>query len=964
MSGINSPADILGIANQTDPTRGAAEVGYASGSVAAFLNELANGTAMPIANPTGAETIPASLGAGLRQVTTESIAQLGFNMTNSDATVPLTTAFTALTQAQYDVGIITFTGTLTAPSYVQMPNTSGVWVFANNTGGAYPLALQTPVRGPLVTVQTAQLFRNDWQGNQLLYATPRTNSLLQSAAFGIAPWVLTGSTVVANAVMAPDGTMTADNLVEDTSTGVHSVYQTSGTVTAGSTFTWSVYLKAAGRTQAMVQLNQSSNSVEAIVNLSNGTIVSYAGAGAWTGATATITPAPNGFYRVSVTATAVGSTTVTAQVLGYNGTTDSYTGLGTTALVAWGAQLELGSVSTSYIPTTTTAVTTTDYTLSSAGLVTMPVAPVTGAALTWTGTYLDALGGLGNVTSLLFGTGNGVLTAFLLTPITGVGGTTALAPQGKSIIAYSDGTNVILASSAGASTLTKYDFIVATQGQTQINVNYTPGNIIVSRLGQILPASDYVATSGSSITFNTGLNLNDEVSVTTFTAFSAIGSISIYEFIAIANQTIFLAGYTPGAVQVFHNGSLLLSTDYTASNGTSVTLNIGCNALDEVKIISQQSSSVANTVPINGGTYTGPVTFNSGAYGPTQAPGDFSTAYATDAFVAAAIAPFSGRNRLINGNGIINQRGYTAFAVNASGYGGPDRWAVSNSGTGAAITQLTGGMTINGVAGSDVAQQVATAGSTLTSTNYLSGLQQAIEGYNCFDLVGQPVTLSFWFYATQIGLYNVALTDYTHTHSFVTQFNVPTASTPQFVTISIPALPLSLSVPQSSAGGLILFIGGLNQGTYQSLSGNLGTWQAGDYLSGTGAVVWSSTVGAIIAATQIQLEAGKVATPFEREIYSATLAKCQRYAYAVTNYGIGITWSTSVTYSYGMVAFPVQMRANPTLGPVGSFTSNSGADGTPFIQDAQLQYAQLINNSSNWTLGVGVYFTGVFNSEL
>jgi hypothetical protein len=50
------------------------------------------------------------------------------------------------------------------------------------------------------------------------------------------------------------------------------------------------------------------------------------------------------------------------------------------------AQCELGPTVTSYIPTTTTPVTVTDYTLSG-NTVTLDVAPLAGAALTWSGSF-------------------------------------------------------------------------------------------------------------------------------------------------------------------------------------------------------------------------------------------------------------------------------------------------------------------------------------------------------------------------------------------------------------------------------------------------------------------------------------------------------------------------------------------------------------------------------------------------
>jgi|APCry1669189534_1035231.scaffolds.fasta_scaffold02837_7 hypothetical protein len=56
-------------------------------------------------------------------------------------------------------------------------------------------------------------------------------------------------------------------------------------------------------------------------------------------------------------------------------------------------------------------------------------------------------------------------------------------------------------------------------------------------------------------------------------------------FTATASQTTFTANYNVGYVQVFVNGVLLNGTDYTATNGTSVVLGVGCNAGDIVETI-------------------------------------------------------------------------------------------------------------------------------------------------------------------------------------------------------------------------------------------------------------------------------------------------------------------------------------------------------------------------------------------
>lgn len=89
---------------------------------------------------------------------------------------------------------------------------------------------------------------------------------------------------------------------------------------------------------------------------------------------------------------------------------------------------------------------------------------------------------------------------------------------------------------------------------------------------------------------------------------------TVTEFTATAGQTTFsVPSYTPGFIDVYRNGVLLGSADYTASNGVSVVLVNACTAGDLVEVISMSVSSVLNAMPTTGGTFSGNVLFNSGS---------------------------------------------------------------------------------------------------------------------------------------------------------------------------------------------------------------------------------------------------------------------------------------------------------------------------------------------------------------
>jgi hypothetical protein len=192
----------------------------------------------------------------------------------------------------------------------------------------------------------------------LLIEESRTNLLTYSEAFDTTPaWSNVRSNITANAATSPAGTLTADELVEDTTvTNTHYVSQ-SVSFTAGTNYTVSVFAKATSSPR-FLQIVFPSGSFGVTrrpsFDLVNGTTV------AATDTTSTITPVGNGWYRCTATmlSTATASASIFYQLSDTaTNSNPSYTGDGISGLFLWGAQLEAGAFATSVIPTTTTALT-------------------------------------------------------------------------------------------------------------------------------------------------------------------------------------------------------------------------------------------------------------------------------------------------------------------------------------------------------------------------------------------------------------------------------------------------------------------------------------------------------------------------------------------------------------------------------------------------------------------------------
>ncbi|TKD12940.1 hypothetical protein FBT96_19985, partial [Rhodobacter capsulatus] len=93
----------------------------------------------------------------------------------------------------------------------------------------------------------------------LLLEASATNLLPNSAQFDAASWGKTRASVLANAALAPDGTMTADKLVEDTSNNSHFAARPGTQIAGGTAVTVSIFVKAAERRWFALPTSDSAN---------------------------------------------------------------------------------------------------------------------------------------------------------------------------------------------------------------------------------------------------------------------------------------------------------------------------------------------------------------------------------------------------------------------------------------------------------------------------------------------------------------------------------------------------------------------------------------------------------------------------------------------------------------------------------------------------------------------------------
>jgi hypothetical protein len=270
------------------------------------------------------------------------------------------------------------------------------------------------------------------------------------------------------------------------------------------------------------------------------------------------------------------------------------------------------------------------------------------------------------------------------------------------------------------------------------------------------------------------------------------------------------------------------------------------------------------------------------------------------------------RNRIINGDMRIAQRGTAAVTVTAS-YP-VDRFLIPFDNDGAYSAQQSSTAPSNFT--NSLQFTTTTADASLSALQYAI-LRQNIEGFNFSDANfgtanAKTVTLSFWVRSSLTGTFGGALNNNAVDRSYPFTYTISVADTWEYKSVTIAGDTSGTWLTNNSVGARVHW--GLGVGS--TYSGTAGAWAGATYFSATGAVSVIGTLNATWYVTGVQFEVGSVATPFERRPFGTELALCQRYYYRVTltataqDFGNGFN-SDTVTARV-LVPFPTTMRTNPS----------------------------------------------------
>jgi hypothetical protein len=275
------------------------------------------------------------------------------------------------------------------------------------------------------------------------------------------------------------------------------------------------------------------------------------------------------------------------------------------------------------------------------------------------------------------------------------------------------------------------------------------------------------------------------------------------------------------------------------------------------------------------------------------------------------------KNRIINGAMVIDQRNAGASVNVTNNLYTLDRWVFDSSQTGkltcqqnaASVTPPAGFANYLGITS-------ATSYSVLTGDTFT--LKQNIEGFNTADLgfgaVGaSTVTLSFWVRSSLTGTFGASLVNSAFNRSYPFSYTIIAANTWEYKTITVAGDTSGTWVGATNGIGLRVYF---NLGAGSTYVGTANIWNAGGYVSPSGATSVVGTNGATFYITGVQLEKGSTATSFDYRPYGTELALCERYYWKSTVGTYNAIGSGSVTGSSQVsiyIKYPTTMRSSPTV---------------------------------------------------
>jgi len=310
-------------------------------------------------------------------------------------------------------------------------------------------------------------------------------------------------------------------------------------------------------------------------------------------------------------------------------------------------------------------------------------------------------------------------------------------------------------------------------------------------------------------------------------------------------------------------------------------------------------------------------------------------------------AYFGFKNRLINGDYSVAQRG-TSFVSGANDDDtyNLDRWYVLSDGNDAVdITQDTTTVPTN---------QLTAIALDVETEDKKFGIAQIIEQVNCIGLIGNTVNLSFKAKVsstTKLDNVKCAIVAWSGTANTVASDIISAwgaeGTNPTLIAdATYENSPANLNLTTSYA-------------TY-SVSAAVDTASTKNIIVFIWSDVTDTTAGDFLFITDVQLEVGSVATPFERRPYGTELALAQRY-FETFSLG-GDFYSPAGGFCTWRWNYKVSKRASPTL--TSSIANNNTTAFVDLLGGNDAVLSLRYGASTTATGSGGFTVSGTISSEL
>ncbi len=292
----------------------------------------------------------------------------------------------------------------------------------------------------------------------------------------------------------------------------------------------------------------------------------------------------------------------------------------------------------------------------------------------------------------------------------------------------------------------------------------------------------------------------------------------------------------------------------------------------------------------------------------------------------SSVNTFGFKNRIINGNMVIDQRnaGASVTVNSAARTFGVDRFFGYGQSTDGVFTITQDSSAPAGFTNST--KIVVTTADASVGANQYYLLGQSIEGYNVADLGfgaagASTVTISFWVKSSLTGSFGGSLQNGIADRSYPFSYTINAANTWEQKTVTIAGETTGTWAKNASIGMQVFW----DLGCGSSNISTANSWAAAGYYGVTGSTKLISTLSANMYITGVQIEKGTQATSFDFRSIGQELLLCQRYyeRWSDTYYGNGYAFSANQYES--IIRFAVEKRATPSIANSGTFVWSTNA---------------------------------------